>query len=784
LVWTLAAIAREQPLLLLLDDLHWVDEATAAFFVHLGRELIGSRVLVLGAYRSATVRLGRRDPQSGESVRHPMTVAVNELRRVNGEIVLELDRADGRAFVEALVNSEPNRLGARFRDALYAHTGGHALFTVESLRNLQARGELFKDEAGRWMAHESLDWGRLPARVEAAIAERIERLPEACRRFLSAASVQGDDFTAELVAEMVGTPLNEVLAALSGSLARQHQLVRAEGLGRPERLGQAEHLGQPEGCQRGAQRSVYRFSHHLFQKYLYDQLDPVERGRWHAAVASSLEHQVGDDPAERKRLGARLAWHYESAGLPLQAAGALLDAGRQAVRLSAFRDALNLFDHGLALLGQPMPAEEAAKRTELERMLQIARFVPERSLSGSGATHLEGVLARVLSTRAIGGEACDEQDRTKLVTLEAEADHFIARGQFEEVLGVAQRMLDLATECGDEDFVAMSHFWFGFIYHMMARPQEAENCFQWVFSRHVPGRWAELRALVGFDIMPHALTIAGINSAILGYPEAALRRSAEAMTSALELGDMYGLAFASAIGSMTLFLLRNNSPALQERSELSCRHCEQHGFSWWQRYAEVFLGWMKLNHGDLGEGIERMQNAIAAWKATGMVVGTDSLGVVLAGGYLEAARLLEEEPPSPANAGRPKLLADALTQIDAQLAPNTSCGQIYEAELHRMRGELLLACHGLVEAGEAVACFRRAMDLGREQGALTWELRGAMSLVRLRLRQGESYAAELAEACGRLRALYRRFTEGFAFPDLQDAAELIRVAAPLDPYLA
>jgi predicted ATPase len=190
--------------LLLFDDLHWVDEGTAAFLLHLGRELTGSRLMVLGAYRSATVALGRRDSRSGEMARHPLAIALDELRRVKGDIVVELDQSDGRAFVEDYVDTEPNRLGARFRDALYAQTGGHALFTVETLRNLQARGALYKDEAGRWVSRDSLDWGGLPARVEAAIAERIERLPEAGRRLLSAASVQGDSFAAEVVAEVTG----------------------------------------------------------------------------------------------------------------------------------------------------------------------------------------------------------------------------------------------------------------------------------------------------------------------------------------------------------------------------------------------------------------------------------------------------------------------------------------------------------------------------------------------------------------------------------------------------
>ena len=174
LMRTLAAISREQPLLLLFDDLHWVDDASAAFLAHLGRELSRSRLLVLGAYRTATVSLGRRDARSGEMTRHPLAAVVNELRHAKGDIVIELDRADGRAFVEAYVDTRPNRLGAPFRDALYAQTGGHALFTVESLRNLQERGSCSRTTAGRSAPRaKSLDWGELPARVEAAIAERI-----------------------------------------------------------------------------------------------------------------------------------------------------------------------------------------------------------------------------------------------------------------------------------------------------------------------------------------------------------------------------------------------------------------------------------------------------------------------------------------------------------------------------------------------------------------------------------------------------------------------------------
>ena len=381
---------------------------------------------------------------------------------------------------------------------------------------------------------------------------------------------------------------------------------------------------------------------------------------------------------------------------------------------------------------------------------------------------MEGTLAQVIEAGA-----GDLQDRTKLAALAAEADHLIARGQFAEVLDIAQRMLDLATRCGDDAFEALAHFWFGFIYHLLGEPQKADGYFEWILARHTPGRWAELRALVGFDLLPHSLTISAINKLSLGYPDEALARSARAVTAAQDLGDQYGLAFASAIGSMTLFLLRSDPRALQERSELCCRHCEKHGFAWWQYYAAAFLGWLIVTHGEPDEGIERMHSAMAAWQATGMLLGPDSLGIVLADAYLEAVRRRPEGKDPLADNGRAGLLTEGLARIDAVLAPNSLCGQCYQAELYRMRGELLLARDGLAAAGQALACFERAMALAREKGALAWELRAAMSIVRLRQRQGQGYTEELAKARACLRSIYARFTEGFAYPDLEEAAVLI-----------
>ena len=331
-------------------------------------------------------------------------------------------------------------------------------------------------------------------------------------------------------------------------------------------------------------------------------------------------------------------------------------------------------------------------------------------------------------------------------------------------------MLDLATRCGDEAFEALAHFWFGFIYHFLGEPEKADGYLEWVLARHRPGRWAELRALVGLDLLPHSLTISAINKFSLGYPDEALARSARAVTTAQDLGDQSGLAFASAIGSMTLFLLRSDPQALQERAELCCRHCEKHGFAWWQYYAAAFLGWLIVMRGEPDEGIAAMHRAMAAWQATGMLLGSDSLGILLADATLEVVRPQPHEKDRLADNGRAGLLTEGLARIDTALAPDILCGQCYQAELHRMRGEPLLARDGLAAAGEALACFERALALGLEKGALAWELRVAMSIVRLRERQGARMHGGAGGGARGLRGVYARFTEGFSFPDLEEAA--------------
>ena len=114
--------------------------------------------------------------------------------------MLDLDQAGGRAFVDAFLDSAPNALDGSFRAQLTRQTGGNALFTAALIQQMRETGALARDAEGRWTVGAALDWSRMPPRVEAIIAEHVARLATSERTLLAAASVEGETFTAEVVA--------------------------------------------------------------------------------------------------------------------------------------------------------------------------------------------------------------------------------------------------------------------------------------------------------------------------------------------------------------------------------------------------------------------------------------------------------------------------------------------------------------------------------------------------------------------------------------------------------
>lgn len=308
----LRRLAERNPLILILDDLHWGDDASINLLFHLGRRIEGSRILIIGTYRAHEVEEGR----GGE--RHPVARVVNELKRYYGDIQLDLDadaEDERRAFIDELIAREYTGASPSFRDDFFRHTGGHPLFAVELLNELKQRGALAA----------SIDWLRLPARVEGVIAERISHLPESLATLLTHAAVQGEYFSVEVLAASLSLAAADVIRELAKAQDK-HRIVRSFGRRR-------------EGA---ARLSVFRFAHNLFQKYLYERINDVQREWLHAAVAEAIE-QVSAGSADALQLGD----HYARAGNAEKAAHYLRLAGDAAARTYAHAEALTTYSRAL-----------------------------------------------------------------------------------------------------------------------------------------------------------------------------------------------------------------------------------------------------------------------------------------------------------------------------------------------------------------------------------------------------------------------------------------------------
>lgn len=341
----LQSLSRERPLLLILDDLQWADVASLDLLFHLIRNLSDGRICLIGAYRPDEVAVGRLSHLTGQMERHPLEKVLAECRSRSGEVLLSLDEIapdEELAFVNAYLDTEPNNLGKEFRQSLAQQTKGQPLFTVELLKALQEREELVKDEDGRWQAGPSLNWNILPARVEGVIAERIGRLDKDLLETLTIASVEGETFTAQVVARIRGVADRELVRQFSRELDRKHRLVTER----------SPHQVDNQRLFR------YRFRHNLFQQHLYKELGKMERELLHGDVGRILESLYA---GREREIAAQLAWHYSEANESDKAIEYLLMAGDKARNMYANDEAVGHYERAVAFLKAENDNERAAR---------------------------------------------------------------------------------------------------------------------------------------------------------------------------------------------------------------------------------------------------------------------------------------------------------------------------------------------------------------------------------------------------------------------------------------
>jgi DNA-binding SARP family transcriptional activator/predicted ATPase len=742
----LQALARQASLVLVLDDLQWADLGSISLLFHLGRQLARSRILIVSAYRPEEVTIGR----DGE--RHPLEPVVNELQRLFGNITVNLAQAGGQAFLEAYLDSEPNRLGVAFRDMLYRQTRGHPLFIIELLRGLQDRGDLVQDPEGRWVEGPALDWETLPARVEAVIAERIGRLAQPLQGALRVASVEGEVFTAEVVARVRGTDEREILGCLSDELDRRHRLVRAQSIQRvdpalcvPSQVGRSGAMGSQL-------LSRYRFRHILFQKYLYSGLDEVERVHLHEQVGTALEELYGarEQVAEfvsTAPIAVQLALHFQRAGIPEKAIHYLRQAGERAVQLSAHQEAIAHLTRALALLTalpdsglKDQRLQHARQELALQLSLGAAWLAtstpaPEMEQAYSRACELGQQLGKTSQLRqALGGLAI----------------FWYIRAEHQRARELAEEMLSLAQQTEDPLLVLLSHWYRGVVLFSLGEYTAALGHLEQVIALYNPEQHHRgLVMLRGSDAGPSALGYAACCLWCLGYPEQALSRSQEALALARGLGHPFTLTDALCYAGCQFHEMRRDAEALKDHAEELVRLANETSLVGWLAEGIRFRGEALATLGQVQEGMEQIRAGMAAKRSTGA--------------RLHRSGALGSLAEVQARAGQP---GEGLVTLAEALALVEETGErCVEAELHRVRAELLLMQGN---EADAEASLQQAIEVARRQQARSWELRATVSLARLWQARGRT-----DEARQILSEVYAWFTEGFDTVDLQEARALL-----------
>jgi len=588
---------------------------------------------------------------------------------------------------------------------------------------MQNRDLLIKDDQGRWIQGPDLDWKTLPARVDAVIEERIRRLSENERETLTLASVEGEEFTAEVLAQLLDTETRKLIRLLSGDLDRRHHLVSAKGIRHLKNL----HI------------SLYLFRHILFQKYLYNSLDEVERTHLHAEVGQILENLYGE---QNEDVSVQLARHFEEAGLIDKAIEYLHKAGKRAVHLSANEEAIVHYKRALEFLKE-LP--ETPERVQQEIALQLDYVVPLELTGGYAAPEVSQAIIRAR-------ELCDQISETPqyfTTLIHLATHHAFAKAEYRTALAYQKEINKIVEQTGDPLQKAISSFTTIWALVNVAELKETVEHAKEMNALYDPDKHGFLAYIFGFDLGVINRVFGALALWLLGFPHQARKDVELAVEHAYQFGHPHTIAFVLVGACIMDWFLGDTEGGHRHLEELT-RISHEKGFIYWYGHAVFYMGEKLALEGKVDEGIARMHEGLTIMKSTGIQTCFSRLLARMAVVHLKTGHF-DEGLAAIAEASEVRCKFDE---------------KYMEAEHYRLKGELLLR-KGENE-DEVISLFDQAIEVSRDQEAKSLELRAVMSKSRLLKTQGKK-----KEAFKILDVTYSWFTEGFDTADLKEAKALL-----------
>jgi TOMM system kinase/cyclase fusion protein len=706
LAWLLTEATR-QPVLLIVEDLHWIDPSTLEFLTLLIDQGPTARLLTL-----LTCRPEFQAPWGFRAHLTPLTLsrlprpqATQMTRRMTGGKALPLE------VVEQIVTK----------------TDGVPLF-VEELTKMVLESGLLRESEERYELTGTLPPLAIPATLHDSLMARLDRL----------ATVKD---VAQLGAIIGRTFAYELLHAVSllDAATLQHglrQLVEAELV-----------------YQRGVPpQATYTFKHALIQDAAYQSLLRSTRQQYHQRLAQVLAEQFHETAETQPEL---LAHHYTEAGLSAQAVGYWQQAGQRAIQRSAHVEAISHLSKGLGVL-KSLP--DTPERTQQELALQTTLGPALLAAKGSAAPEMERAYARAL-------ELCRQVGETPQLfpVLRGLWRFYCTRAEYHTAWDLAEQLLPLAQRLQEPALLLEAHQAHGLTLFYFGELAQARAHLEQSTALYDPQQHRSHAFRYGYDPGTACQAYTALALWLLGYPDQALTRSHDALTLAQELTHPFSLSYALHFAAV-LHEFRREGQTVQERAEATVSLSIEQGFPLWVAGGMILRSWVRAAwcpapvSGQAGGEIAQIRQGLDAWRTTGAEVFRPHYLALLAEAYGKA-----EQAEQGLTA-----LAEALTLMER------TGERWWEAEMHRLKGELLLAQVGRerLSVEDVETCFQQALAVACRQQAKSLELRAAMSLARLWHRQGKCAAAYQL-----LAAIYGWFTEGFDTADLQEAKALLEELA-------
>ncbi|HEX6719794.1 MAG TPA: AAA family ATPase [Pyrinomonadaceae bacterium] len=672
---TLDLLSAEVPLVLILEDLHWSDYSTLDLISYLATQRHRSHLMLIGTYRNVELTV------SG----HPLKAVKQELQTKQLCKELPLEYLTTAAVSEYLgVRFFGNRFPAGLASLIHKRTDGNPLFMVNTVDYLLESRLLVQREDG-WHLDADIDQVELgvPDNIRQMIERQVNHLGPEKERTLEAASVAGVEFsTLALAAGLEEDPL--VVEERCGELARQRQYIQDCGI---------------HELPNGEVATRYGFVHALYQNVLYERLPVSRRVQMHRLIGERGEEVYGERAVE---IATELAMHFERGRDYRRAAHYLKLGANTAIRRFAYKEAVGLAQHGIELTSKLPNTPETMNEA---MCLHLTLGVPLIAIEGYASPNVGRVY---MKARELYDQLGDTPDVSEVLwglwtfyTLSAELD--TARDIAEEFLSLAERLPYTG--------LAMRGHWaLEITFTHVGNFELALHHYEKALALYDPAQHRDDSFLYALNPGVAMPCFAAWALWFVGRTDESLKTMEEALTRARELSEPQGLAHAACFASF-LYHFRRDHVMAQYYAESVIDISREHGLVLYGAMAAIMQGWALSQQGGEREAIDQMREGLAGLDATGTFLVRPHFLAMLA----EVLSKLDQTD-------------EAIQLLDEAMALVNSKGErYYEAELYRLKGELLVK-QSTENLANAEDCFRRSMAIAESQKAKSWQLRTATTL--------------------------------------------------------